>query len=194
MRACRLCDDPGIALGLCRKHYFAQYDRERHSAHPLRHAFYNMTGRCLNPADKDWRNYGARGITVYAPWIGNFAAYERYIREEVGTCEHGYCGGCPQRCSIDRIDNDGPYAPGQLRWATPREQLANQRQLLADRFGGKRARGEQQGSAKLTEARVRDIRDRVAAGESKAAVARAHGVSDVLVGMIVRRTVWGWLE
>jgi hypothetical protein len=192
MVPCELCSEPQVARGLCRKHYSAQYDRARHEAHPLRHACYGMQGRCRNPGDKDWHNYGARGITVYEPWIGNFPAYERYVQDEVGNCQHGYCGGCPQRCAIDRVDKDGPYEPGQLRWATPGEQWANRRDFVP--FGGKRARGERQGSAKLTEASVRDIRRRVAAGESKASVARRYDVTDVLVGMIVRRRAWGWLE
>lgn len=75
-----------------------------------------MKNRCYNKNHKDFQNWGARGIIVCDRWLSSF---ENFI-EDMGmkpTPKH----------SIDRIDNDGNYEPGNCRWATAKEQRANQR-------------------------------------------------------------------
>lgn len=73
-----------------------------------------MKGRCRNPANPAWRNYGGRGIGVCDRWLdfANFLA-------DMGVRPDGH--------SLERADNDGNYEPGNCRWATASEQRANQR-------------------------------------------------------------------
>lgn len=80
--------------------------------HPLYRAWAGMLGRCRNPNHSKYKDYGGRGITVCERWR-DFAAFLADVGER------------PPGHSLDRIDNDGPYAPGNVRWATPRVQAAN---------------------------------------------------------------------
>lgn len=86
--------------------------------HPSYHRWFNMIDRCDNPTHAAYPNYGGRGITVHSPWhdVGTFLAY---LDSELGPC--------PKGRSLDRIDNDSNYEPGNLRWATRSEQSRNTR-------------------------------------------------------------------
>jgi len=76
----------------------------------------NIKTRCFNKNCHDYLNYGGRGITVCDRWLEFKNFYEDM-------------GDRPEGLSLDRIDNDGNYEPGNCRWTTFREQRMNQRRM-----------------------------------------------------------------
>lgn len=88
-------------------------------------AWHSMKQRCLNPKGKQWADYGGRGITVWPDWISDYLAFLAYI------------GRAPSpKHTLDRYpNNDGNYQPGNVRWATQKEQQNNRRPR---RWGGAR--------------------------------------------------------
>ncbi len=74
----------------------------------------SLKDRCFNPRNKHYKDYGARGITVCERWL----VFENFYAD---------MGEAPEGKSIDRINNDGDYEPGNCRWATPQEQIDNRR-------------------------------------------------------------------
>jgi hypothetical protein len=74
-----------------------------------------MRHRCSNPNTQYWANYGGRGIRVAPEW-DDFAVFLADVGRKPGP---GY--------SLDRIDNDGNYEPGNVRWATAAQQSQNSR-------------------------------------------------------------------
>jgi hypothetical protein len=79
-------------------------------------AWSNLIRRCADPDHPSYANYGGRGITVCERWRSSF---ENFISD---------MGKKPSpELSIDRIDNDGPYAPWNCRWTTTAVQKANAR-------------------------------------------------------------------
>ena len=82
---------------------------------PEYRAWQNMKSRCFNPNARGYEYYGGRGIKV-AP---GFLVYEAFLACVGRRPSAGY--------SLDRIDNNGDYAPGNVRWVLRKDQNANRR-------------------------------------------------------------------
>lgn len=78
-----------------------------------------IKGRCLNPKNAAWEHYGARGVRLWDAWVNDFPSFRAWIVEHIGPR--------PPRLTLDRIDNDRGYEPGNLRWATRSTQSRNRR-------------------------------------------------------------------
>lgn len=85
----------------------------------LYRAWAQIKGRCHSSSHDAYPDYGGRGITLYEPWH-DYTTFVRDIEASIGRRPS-------RQYSIDRIDNDGSYAPGNLRWATQAEQNKNRR-------------------------------------------------------------------
>ena len=88
----------------------------------------SMRARCLDPSNAAYKNYGGRGISVHPAWAGSDGFDAFYT--DVGPAPEG------KRVSLDRIDNDGDYEPGNVRWATPKQQALNKRTNVRTWFRG----------------------------------------------------------
>ena len=74
-----------------------------------------MIARCNDPRQRSYKNYGGRGIKVCDRWLHSFVNF----REDMGLR--------PQGMTLDRVNSNGNYEPGNCRWATWTEQRLNRR-------------------------------------------------------------------
>ncbi len=88
------------------------------SDNPMYALWSGMRARCTNSNSMSYGYYGERGISMYSEWQNNFTKFANDILATLGRKPHPFY-------SIDRIDNNGNYEPGNIRWASPLKQARN---------------------------------------------------------------------
>jgi len=78
-------------------------------------SYFNMITRCLYRSTKDYPNYGGRGVEIHTEWLQSFDAFLRDV------------GHRPKGKTLDRIDPEGNYEPGNVRWSSGKIQARNKR-------------------------------------------------------------------
>lgn len=120
-----------------------------------------MVQRCTNPQNSNYPNYGARGIRVCESWLSSFETFYADMGPRPGNKHSRY--------SLDRIDNNGNYEPGNCRWALPTTQARNKRNSVP----------------LVARVCIQVLKQR---GASVSALARAFGVSRATVRNICTET------
>lgn len=103
----------------------------RGKRHPLYNIWHLMMYRCENPVAPSYPRYGGRGIKICERWH-DLATFIADIEAEIGPRPEGHTVGKMRKVphyTLDRIDNDGHYEPGNVKWSTHAEQQANRRVL-----------------------------------------------------------------
>jgi len=125
-------------------------------------AWQRMKDRCLNKNCPDYHRYGGRGIKVFSGWVNDPVAFINYVGPRPSP-----------KHSIDRIDNNLGYEPGNVRWATMREQSRNQR------------------STKLNDWDILFIKHWIGEGFTQKDVAVVFDISQSQVSRINTGSCWG---
>ena len=103
---------------------------ERNTTHGLKGTYLyslwqNMKDRCLNSKSRCYPDYGGRGIAVHNEWVNDAGAFVSYVLAELGHRPS-------PDYTFDRINNDGNYEPGNVRWADAITQANNRRPKKKD--------------------------------------------------------------
>lgn len=87
----------------------------------LRVTYKEIKKRCSNQSHKDYPLYGGRGITLCDKWMYSYQVFYTDVMKEIGERPTGH--------TIDRINPDGNYEPGNIKWSTPKQQAHNKRKV-----------------------------------------------------------------
>lgn len=129
-------------------------------------AWMSMKQRCYEPTHPAFKDYGGRGIVMCAAWKRDVAAFIADVGRRPSSVH-----------SIDRIDPDGIYEPGNVRWATKTEQSRNRRPSSR--------------SGKLTIDDARRIRALAAADElTNKEIGASFGITGSMVWRIATGRAW----
>ena len=122
------------SCGCLQKELAKKLLKERNTKHGktntrLFRTWLGMKARCLNSRDKNFPQYGGRGITVCDEWLDKENGFQNFY-------EWAMANGYRDDLSIDRIDNDKGYCPDNCRWSSPQTQSENRRCVKAISIDG----------------------------------------------------------
>lgn len=101
----------------CRRCMNVRHGHAANSAHSLEYrVWHNMKKRCYTPSSTGYAYYGGRGIGVCTEWRNSFEAFLSFVGKRP-SADH----------EIDRIDSNGDYEPGNVRWTTRLGNMRNRR-------------------------------------------------------------------
>lgn len=101
----------------CQTKHTGRFKTMHGMAHaPEYRAWRRILNYCYNEKTEHFQHYGGRGISVHADWVNDFQSFYTHVGPRPSP-----------RHSIDRIDTNGDYAPGNVRWATHSRQMRNTR-------------------------------------------------------------------
>ncbi len=135
--------------------------------------FNGIKYRCYNPNCPSYHRYGGRGISLYAGWLNDFESFYQYISALAGYGEWGL--------TLDRINNDGNYEPGNLRWATGVQQQQNRAQVRPGT------------NAKLSESVIPAIRGLFETMDNES-IAAKYGVHPGTIKQVRDGFSWAWVK
>lgn len=113
---CKSCG----CLNLEAKRKAAKYNGLVSDEPRLHNIWKSMIARCYKSSTNCFSSYGGRGISVCKEWANKETGFPNFVE---WAKENGYA----DNLSIDRINNDGNYEPGNCRWADWNTQAANRR-------------------------------------------------------------------
>lgn len=118
---CRDCQ-ARIKSGNSTNHGHSRRVNGKNAPTPTYVSWFHARARCNNPRIREWKNYGGRGIRMCDRWL----KFENFLAD---------MGLRPPGTTLDRIDNDRGYEPGNCRWATWDVQAVNRRPRSGTRAG-----------------------------------------------------------
>ena len=110
-----------------------KYDLKRETVQTLHNKIANAIKRCTIPENREYHNYGGRGIKVHESWIKDTANFIWYVKENFPNIEELISEGK----TLDREDTNGNYEPGNIRFVSMLVQANNKRNNRYVTFNGK---------------------------------------------------------
>jgi len=118
-----------LTIEVAKKH-FTKHGQRRTRLYSI---WTGIKGRCNNPNNQRYADYGGRGIAVCEEWENNFEAFREW------AYKNGFKDNANStECTIDRKDNDKGYSPDNCRWITLKEQCYNRRSNTYIEYKGER--------------------------------------------------------